>query len=103
MGNPTKRGVRRIDLYYNIHTIEGSELEARIPADGPNPTHKHQRRIKYGILNTPPHTKTAIYKASFFHHVNVSVLFKVFTEDQCCCFYLNYRKISIKSYVVDVY
>ena len=26
---------------------------------------------------------------------------KVFTKDQC--FYLNYHKISIKSYVVDVY
>ena len=26
---------------------------------------------------------------------------KVFTKDQC--FYLNYRKFSIKSYVLDVY
>ena len=26
---------------------------------------------------------------------------KVYTEDQC--FYLNYHKISVKSYVVDVY
>ena len=102
MGNPTKRGVRRIDLYYYIHTIEGSELEARIPADGPNPTHKHLRRIKYGILNTPPHAKTAIYKASFFHYVNVSVLLK-FSLKTSVFFYLNYHKISIKSYVVDVY
>ena len=40
----------------------------------------------------------------FVHYVNVSVLkttHKVFTKDQC--FYLNYHKFSIKSYVLDVY
>ena len=35
------------------------------------------------------------------HCVNVSVLIRVFTKVQC--FYLNYHKFSIKSYVLDVY
>ena len=35
------------------------------------------------------------------HYVNVSVLIKDSQKDQC--FYLNYHKFSIKSYVLDVY
>ena len=35
------------------------------------------------------------------YNVNVSVLTLVFTKDQC--FYLNYHKVVIKSYVLDVY
>ena len=35
------------------------------------------------------------------HYVNVSVLIKFSKKDQC--FYLNYHKFSIKSYVLDVY
>ena len=35
------------------------------------------------------------------HYVNGSVLIKFAQKDQC--FYLNYDKFSIKSYVLDVY
>ena len=34
------------------------------------------------------------------HYVNLSVLIKFFTKD---VFYLNYRKFSLQSYVLDVY
>ena len=36
-----------------------------------------------------------------FHYVNVSVLIKLLQKTQC--FYLDYHKFSIKSYVLDVY
>ena len=36
-----------------------------------------------------------------FHYVNVSVLIKFLQKTQC--FYLDYHKFSIKSYVLDVY
>ena len=38
---------------------------------------------------------------SQFHYVNVSVLIKFLQKTQC--FYLDYHKFSIKSYVLDVY
>ena len=37
-----------------------------------------------------------------FHYVNVSVLIK-FLQKKAQCFYLDYHKLSIKSYVLDVY
>ena len=39
---------------------------------------------------------TDVTTKSRAHYVNVSVLTKFFTKDQC--FYLNYHKLSIKSY-----
>ena len=41
------------------------------------------------------------FRGTIHHYVKVSVLIKKFTKDQC--FYLNYHKFSIKSYVLDVF
>ena len=38
-----------------------------------------------------------------FHYVNVSVLIKFLHKKKTQCFYLDYYKFSIKSYVLDVY
>ena len=38
-----------------------------------------------------------------FHYMNVSVLIKFLPKKKTQCFYLDYHKFSIKSYVLDVY
>ena len=50
-------------------------------------------QVKMSVTGLQDHCSSALREHLHTH--------KVFTKDQC--FYLNYHKFSIKSYVVDVY
>ena len=58
------------------------------------PTDKVIRRRDLGLKSHPKDCNVATLRERLRTH-------KVFTKDQC--FYLNYHKFSIKSYVLDVY